>query len=70
MICIFNVAANCYDITESMTNERNCGIILTKVNRRIWRKICHISALSTTNPIWTALRLNPSIPSDRAVTNY
>jgi len=35
----------------------------------IWRKTCNISTLSTTNPVWTALGMNPSISSDRAVTN-
>jgi hypothetical protein len=44
-------------------------MILTGENRRIWRKPCPTTTLSTTNPIWTDPEANPSLRGDRQTAN-
>jgi hypothetical protein len=42
---------------------------LTGGNRSTRGKTCPSATLSTTNPTWTDLGLNPGLRSDRPVTN-
>jgi hypothetical protein len=42
---------------------------LTGENRSTWGKACPSATLSTTNPTWTDLGLNPGLRGERLATN-
>jgi hypothetical protein len=52
-----------------MSMESYSGMILTGEDRKTRRKLCPSAALSTTNPTWTDLGMNPGIHCDRLATN-
>jgi hypothetical protein len=53
-----------------MTMESHSGMILTgKTQRTQKRKTCDSATLSTTNPIWTDLCVNPGLWGERPATN-
>jgi hypothetical protein len=44
-------------------------MILTGENQSTWIKTCPIATVSTTNPTWPALGLNPGLYGDRVENN-
>jgi hypothetical protein len=45
-------------------------ILMTGENQRTWRKTCPSSTLSTTNPTWIDLGVNPGLHIERPATNH
>jgi hypothetical protein len=48
----------------------NNGMTVTGEKHRTWRKTCPSATLSTKNPTWTALGMNPGLRSEKPTINH